>query len=675
MKLRQKAKKIIVFIILQALVFGNISLAAPEYLSPELSINTAPFQQIFKTPSVYQGIYVGGSTYRNKEPKMAQMVFDTIGRQMKKGARVLEIGTGSGVLTQILAEDHSLPEDVEFVATDINPDAFRDSWHNLDGFSNVSVRFGDLFDTVHQYELFDIIFWNPPWFDIPEARPRNEIARVDEQYQTLRRFFSQVPLHLTEQGKVYLIFPQELSAILWELSEEFRYLMNEANSYETRTGKIVCLYEVDVNAGMLEMIDGAEAEIAYAHSGAPGITHKEFNLQLAEILSQGRGNTVFTKGCEISANCQDLKSEGKYQELVKAINTDLPFFHGVPLVRLKDGLKVGSIPLRLDWVINPQIPVIGIDKMPDKIEIVLVDTPDQNKKVLYKKKGGIIQVAHAGRGADGEEDRLMVYLDKHFVDDHLNNMSVLLQLIGEEMAEELCRRNDYDARYVHNYLIESGQLKELYAEYKKYYRDLLTARPEFRHKNLKAFSTMTQDHNIASGILGSDKYNVLVLCNQNRERSPLAEKVMKFNVPEDLKGKINIESAGLFVSGGFDSTELDIYTSRQPLLRRHVPMQVMEFQLREADVIFVMTLHQKKHLEEKYEFTRGKVFLLLGDNKELDVAHANYSVSGRTYEPLKTVITVHLDRIFQRVRQVCIKSQDVIKEHGLIANKAVEQAI
>ena len=236
-----------------------------------------------------------------------------------------------------------------------------------------------------------------------------------------------------------------------------------------------------------------EDERTHTQSGAPGITHRKFNPNLAKLLRAGKGRTIFTTGCEVSPNNADGRNDERYRDLAEVVKSDLPALESVPLVKINEGFPMASVPFDLRNVINHE-PILGLDVIPSKIEIVLVDTPPQRKSTLFRGKEGIIQVAHAGRGIGDDEDRLVIYLDKHFVDAHLENISILRELISEEMAEELARRNGYDARYVHNHLIASGQLKNLYAEYRIYYRNILGPAPDFLHRNFRP-----DEQNVASG--------------------------------------------------------------------------------------------------------------------------------------------------------------------------------
>lgn len=264
-----------------------------------------------------------------------------------------------------------------------------------------------------------------------------------------------------------------------------------------------------------------------AASGRPGITHDKFNPRLADMLQKGRGTTIFASGMEVSDNNNDGRNEEKYRALNQAINDSLPEHLPVPFVYANSKRPFLSGWINLRNLIRGK-PVLGtkelsdmaLPNIPDKLEIVLVDTVPSNKGALYynRKKGkeAVIQVAHAGRGKDADDSTLTVYLDKHFVDDHLKRNDIIIQLISEEMAEEIARRNGYDARFVHNNLIASGRHAELYDEYRKYYKDIFgRAKVNFLYDTSRSFAVHGQ--NIASGKAEGPEWKARTLkINKNR---------------------------------------------------------------------------------------------------------------------------------------------------------------
>jgi methylase of polypeptide subunit release factors len=96
---------------------------------------------------------------------LTSRVCDCLTPRIRAG-RVLDVGTGSGVQA-LLAARHS----GHVVATDINPRALAFTEINaaMNGFTNIEVRLGSLFEAVGG-ERFDLITCNPPYVVSPESR-------------------------------------------------------------------------------------------------------------------------------------------------------------------------------------------------------------------------------------------------------------------------------------------------------------------------------------------------------------------------------------------------------------------------------------------------------------------------------------------------------------------------
>jgi methylase of polypeptide subunit release factors len=117
-----------------------------------------------------------------------------------RGARALDVGTGSGVQA-LLAARHA----ASVIATDVNPRALAFTEINaaLNGFTNIEVRMGSLFEAVAG-ERFDLITCNAPYVISPENRwayrdsglPGDEITR---------RVVSAAADHLADGGYATLL--------------------------------------------------------------------------------------------------------------------------------------------------------------------------------------------------------------------------------------------------------------------------------------------------------------------------------------------------------------------------------------------------------------------------------------------------------------------------------------
>ena len=102
-------------------------------------------------------------------PETEELVY-RIAERAKRGARILDIGTGSGVIAIALAK---LVEDAEVVALDISPEALVIARRNAERLgAKVAFVEGDALGDLSHLGQFDIIVSNPPY--IPQS-DRNEM--------------------------------------------------------------------------------------------------------------------------------------------------------------------------------------------------------------------------------------------------------------------------------------------------------------------------------------------------------------------------------------------------------------------------------------------------------------------------------------------------------------------
>ncbi|MEM3730299.1 MAG: class I SAM-dependent methyltransferase [Candidatus Bathyarchaeia archaeon] len=127
--------------------------------------------------------------------------------EVKKGALVLEMGTGCGILGILAAK-----KAFNVVAVDINPHAVRCAKENakLNKVSN-KMHFvcGDLFTPLKADEKFDLILFNPPY--LPSEPDENESWLVlawsggTTGRQTVERFIDEAPNYLKSGGAILLL--------------------------------------------------------------------------------------------------------------------------------------------------------------------------------------------------------------------------------------------------------------------------------------------------------------------------------------------------------------------------------------------------------------------------------------------------------------------------------------
>jgi methylase of polypeptide subunit release factors len=121
---------------------------------------------------------------------------------LMRGRRVLDMGTGTGVLALLAARLGA----VSVVATDSSANGVANARLNAErlGLGNsVEVRGpADLFDSVRG-EAFDTILFNAPWIQ-GEPQTSYDTARYDPGYRVLDGFLHDAPAHLRPGGAILL---------------------------------------------------------------------------------------------------------------------------------------------------------------------------------------------------------------------------------------------------------------------------------------------------------------------------------------------------------------------------------------------------------------------------------------------------------------------------------------
>nr|WP_168513854.1 class I SAM-dependent methyltransferase [Streptomyces sp. S1D4-11]QIY99815.1 class I SAM-dependent methyltransferase [Streptomyces sp. S1D4-11] len=126
----------------------------------------------------------------------------------RRSGSFLEIGSGTG----IIAVSAALAGCERVVATDINPDAVRNTEINAarhDMADRVRVVHSDLFSALDPAERFDTVYWHSNFVLAPDDyryETDHERAYVDPGYRAHRRYLVEAPGLLTEGGSALLQF-------------------------------------------------------------------------------------------------------------------------------------------------------------------------------------------------------------------------------------------------------------------------------------------------------------------------------------------------------------------------------------------------------------------------------------------------------------------------------------
>ena len=126
--------------------------------------------------------------------------------EIKEGQSVLEIGTGSGLVSMYasLLTDNITATDINFNALELAEKNFK-----LNNITTIKLEFGDLFEPIKN-EKFDVILFNTPYLPTDSE----DIINDDLNYafdggldgrNVIERFLNEAPNHLNDKGIIQMI--------------------------------------------------------------------------------------------------------------------------------------------------------------------------------------------------------------------------------------------------------------------------------------------------------------------------------------------------------------------------------------------------------------------------------------------------------------------------------------
>jgi tRNA1Val (adenine37-N6)-methyltransferase len=151
---------------------------------------------------------------------------------VSKANNVLEIGTGTGVISLMLAQKN--PK-VNIVALEIHADTALEASSNIasSSYSNNVKVFNYDFLKFQTAEKFDVVVTNPPYFEnglFPDDLKMQIAKHVDKD--TISDWFREISKVLQDEGTCWMILPSN-SATEWEeLANRFElFLVNKINLF------------------------------------------------------------------------------------------------------------------------------------------------------------------------------------------------------------------------------------------------------------------------------------------------------------------------------------------------------------------------------------------------------------------------------------------------------------
>lgn len=169
--------------------------------------------------------------------------------------RVLDMGTGSGVGSVFAAR-----RGAHVVAIDINPEAVRCA--RLNALLNkledrIEVRQGDLMESLKPDELFDLVVFNPPYY---QGKPRDNLDFAWRGQGVFERFAEGLTRVLSPQGRALVIFSSDGE---WQAAQAALKAHNFHISVHTQVeyvNEVVTAYQIEqVEARSPQLLEQSSA--------------------------------------------------------------------------------------------------------------------------------------------------------------------------------------------------------------------------------------------------------------------------------------------------------------------------------------------------------------------------------------------------------------------------------
>ena len=154
--------------------------------------------------------------------------------QVENAQKILEVGTGTGLISLMLAQRNA---NAEITALDLNEDAVKLAQENFKNspFSERLQVFHQDFKTFESQKEYDFVVCNPPFFE--ENNSVKDILARQQVELTFRNLIEKASKILSSEGIFSVIIPSESAQEFENLAEDFDlYLVRKVNIFGIENG-------------------------------------------------------------------------------------------------------------------------------------------------------------------------------------------------------------------------------------------------------------------------------------------------------------------------------------------------------------------------------------------------------------------------------------------------------